>query len=146
MKDLYLKLGIDQNASHEEIAEALKDKPELSDCSAILLNEERRAAYNRTQSTIRSIGMLRHHLNLDKDNSWFVETCPEFAPRHHTAAYTAKSKAEETAPALNADQQDTATKSSTRKQAEPKPPLSRMHPILIGIAVIVLLVLIVKML
>ena len=145
MKDLYLNLGIDQNASHEEIVEALKDKPELSDCSAILLNAKRRAAYNRTQSTIRSIGMLRHRLNLDKNNSWFLDTCPEFAPKHHTAAFTAKPAIDGITPAQGADQQDAAAKSSTQKQAGPKSPLSRMHPVLIGNAVIGLLVLIVML-
>lgn len=92
MKDLYLQLGINPDASKSDIEAALTQHSELADAAAILLNESRRAAYNRTVSTIRSIGMLRHRLELDHDNSWFVEHCPDFAPRLHTKKYTAQAQ------------------------------------------------------
>jgi hypothetical protein len=95
MKDLYLQLGIDSNAGRAEIETAVAERPELENAAAILLNESRRAAYNRSVSTIRSIGMLRHRLGLDKENSWFVETCPDFAPRLHIKKYAAQQPAAE---------------------------------------------------
>ncbi len=81
MKNLYLQLGIAPNSSPGEIEAALQAKPELGDAAQVLLNDARRAAYNRTIATLSSIGMLRHRLGLDTDQSWFVETCPDFAPR-----------------------------------------------------------------
>ncbi len=87
MKDLYLQLGLDPNANSADIEAALQAKPDLSEAAAVLLNESRRAAYNRTVSTIRSIGMLRHRLGLDADSTWFVETCPDFSPRLHVRKY-----------------------------------------------------------
>jgi hypothetical protein len=87
MKDLYLQLGIDPNASPADIEAALQAKPELGEAAAVLLDGSRRSAYNRTVSTIRSIGMLRHRLGLDAEFTWFVKTCPDFAPRLHLRKY-----------------------------------------------------------
>jgi len=87
MKDLYLQLGIDPNASPADIKVALQAKPELSDSASILLDEQRRAAYRRLVTTIRTIGLLRDRLGLDADRSWFVESCPDFAPRLHVRKY-----------------------------------------------------------
>lgn len=87
MKDLYLQLGIDPHADQSDIEAALRQHPELGDAAAILLNAPRRAAYNRSVSTVRSIGMLRHRLGLDAQSTWFVETCPDFAPRLHLRKY-----------------------------------------------------------
>ncbi len=83
MKDLYLQLGLDPGASTADIEMALQAKPELGEAAVILLNEPRRAAYNRTVSTLRSIGILRHRLGLDAESTWFAETYPDFVPRLH---------------------------------------------------------------
>ena len=92
MKDLYLQLGIHPNAGQSDIETAFEQRPELASAEAILLNEPRRAAYNRTVSTVRSIGILRHRLELDNDNSWFVENYPDFTPRLHTKKYAAQAQ------------------------------------------------------
>lgn len=110
MKNLYLQLGIDPQASQDDIEAALQAKPELADAAAILLDESRRAAYNRTVSTLSSIGMLRHRLGLDADQTWFVKTCPDFAPRLHMRKYVAPATpVEESAPAQIAAASGTAT-------------------------------------
>lgn len=87
MKNHYLHLGIDMTAGPDDIERALQAKPEFGDAAAILLNESRRLAYNRTVSTLSSIGALRHRLGLDANQTWFVETCPDFAPRRHMRKY-----------------------------------------------------------
>ncbi|MDZ4730038.1 MAG: hypothetical protein SH820_08870 [Xanthomonadales bacterium] len=92
MKDLYLQLGINPDAGKNDIEAAMVEHPELADVAAILLNESKRATYNRTVSTIRSIGMLRHRLGLDNENSWFVEHCPDFAPSLQPKKYTAQAQ------------------------------------------------------
>jgi len=81
MKDLYYRLEIDPQASEEEIRAALASKPELSDSSSILLNPARRAEYDETHHTLKTIGLLRHRLGLDTGHSWFLDNCPDFAPR-----------------------------------------------------------------
>ncbi|HET6565149.1 MAG TPA: hypothetical protein VFG52_07010 [Xanthomonadales bacterium] len=90
MRDLFLQLNLDPNASSEDIAAAIKAKPLHEGAAEILLNERRRAAYQRTVSTLRSIGILRHRLGLDNDDTWFVQTCPDFAPRLHTRKFAAQ--------------------------------------------------------
>jgi len=89
MKDLYRQLGLDSSASRAEIEAALQARPEPGVTAEVLLNDSRRAVYNRAASTIRSIGMLRHRLGLDNDQTWFVQNCPDFAPRLHTRKYVA---------------------------------------------------------
>jgi len=81
MKDLYYRLGIEPQSSEEEIAAALDTKPELSACAGILLDPERRAQYDETHHTLKTIGLLRHRLGLDTGHSWFLENCADFAPR-----------------------------------------------------------------
>jgi hypothetical protein len=81
MKDLYFKLDIDPDASAEEVAAALAIKPEMSACSSILLDEEKRSVYDRTRSTLSAIGLLRHKLGLNATDSWFVQNYPDFVPR-----------------------------------------------------------------
>jgi hypothetical protein len=80
MKDLYAKLGVQPSASAREIAEILKQKPELASIGTILLNPEKRAVYDRAYSTLKTIGALRHRLGLDKADSWFLKSHPNFAP------------------------------------------------------------------
>jgi hypothetical protein len=101
MQDLYLQLGIDPAASAADIEAAIAAKPELEAAAQILQNERRRAAYQRTVLTLRSIGMLRHRLGLDNDDTWFVQSCADFAPRLHLRKFAAQATpaAEHGAPA-----------------------------------------------
>jgi hypothetical protein len=92
MKDLYRRLGIDPKASSREVAAALASKPEMGECAPILQDEKRRAGYDQAHATLNAIGILRHRLGLDSDDSWFLENCPDFAPRllkaeHSSAAH-----------------------------------------------------------
>jgi len=81
MKDLYKRLGIEPQSSAEEVAAALGSKPELGPYAGILLDPERRAQYDETYHIVKTIGMLRNRLGLDTGHSWFLENCPDFAPR-----------------------------------------------------------------
>ena len=80
MNDLYAKLGLEPTASPKEIAEMLKQKPAMAALGTILLNPQKRAVYDGTFSTLKTIGALRHRLGLDKGGSWFLETHADFAP------------------------------------------------------------------
>jgi len=108
MKDLYRQLSLDSSASRAEVEAALQSRPELGEAAEVLLNDSRRAVYNRAASTIRSIGMLRHRLGLDNDQTWFVESCPDFAPRLHTRKYVAPERVNPAA----ASAEPTATETS----------------------------------
>jgi hypothetical protein len=88
MKDLYAKLGIEPAASPKQIAEALKQKPELAALGTILLNPQKRAVYDGTHFTLKTIGALRQRLGLDGDGSWFLQAHPDFAPSLTTVATT----------------------------------------------------------
>jgi hypothetical protein len=112
MKDLYLQLGINPNASQSDIEAAVANHPDLADTAAILLNDSRRAAYSRTVSTVRSIGMLRHRLGLDNDESWFIEHCPDFAPRLHVKKYAAQAQPVADASTVNTQSGQTDTNKS----------------------------------
>lgn len=92
MQDLFLKLGLDPEATSAQILEAIEAKPGQSAAAEILLNDHRRAAYQRTVFTLRSIGQLRHRLGLDNEASWFLETCADFAPRMQSRKYSAKAE------------------------------------------------------
>jgi hypothetical protein len=81
MKNLYHLLGIGPKASREEVAAALKLKPEMGGCAPILQDEEKRAAYNQAHATLSAIGILRHRLGLDSGDSWFLKDSPDFTPR-----------------------------------------------------------------
>jgi len=126
MKNLYLQLGLDQNASPNEIEAALQAKPDLGESAAILLNESRRAAYNRTVSTLSSIGLLRHRLGLDTERSWFVATCPDFVPRLATQKQTPPS----------GSQAEAAETAASARNAEMTAPGSRDNGRWVRIAVI----------
>ncbi len=120
MKNLYLQLGLAPNASQDEIVAALKAKPELSDAADVLLDEPRRAAYNRAVSTLSSIGMLRNRLGLDADQTWFVETCPDFVPRLNMRKYVAPTPPAEVSGA-------TESASAAIGVAQPSAPSSRNY-------------------
>jgi len=81
MKDLYYLLGIEPQAGEEEIRAALASKPALADCSGILLDPARRGEYDEVHHILKTIGLLRHRLGLDTGHSWFLDNCPDFAPR-----------------------------------------------------------------
>jgi len=90
MKDLYHRLGIDPKASSEEVAAALASKPAMSECASILQDEKKRAGYDQAHATLNAIGILRHRLGLDSGESWFLENCPDFAPRHLKAEHSSE--------------------------------------------------------
>jgi len=140
MKDLYLKLGISQDASSEDIEAALKNHPDYADSAAILLDKRRRAAYNRSVSTIRSIGILRDRLGLDKELTWFRQTYPDFAPGTHVAKFAAKTTTKKNQATESKAPQPVPAE---RKQAAPKSGFEWMRPVYIGLALIVLLTLVV---
>lgn len=79
MKDLYRKLELDPTATGDEIAAALEKHPELGAYSAILLDEDRRALYDRSHRVLKLIGTLRFRLDLDKSDSWFIVRHSDFA-------------------------------------------------------------------
>ena len=110
MKDLYAKLGIDRSASPGEVQAALEARSGMSDFSAILLTSEKRAIYDTTHTTLKTIGALRHKLGLDSGHSWFLEHCPDFAPKQVMAKPP-------TDPA-----RDTRADSSARASPQPQPP------------------------
>ena len=85
MKDLYARLGVDQGASQSEVSAALQSRPELADCSPILLNVEKRALYDRAHTALKAIGQLRHKLGLDSADSWFLQNCADYVPRQRAA-------------------------------------------------------------
>lgn len=78
MKDLYSTLGIEPGASEQEVAAALESRPDLAAYSSILLNQERRAAYDRAHMTLSTIGGLRSRLGLDPDK-WMLENSADRA-------------------------------------------------------------------
>jgi len=80
MKDLYRKLGVNKAATHAELEEAFRQNRDLADYASILLNEQKRAVYDRAHSALTMIGALRQRLDLDSDGSWFVEQHADFAP------------------------------------------------------------------
>ncbi|MDT8320603.1 MAG: hypothetical protein RQ826_08765 [Xanthomonadales bacterium] len=79
MKDLYARLKIDKSADRQQLAAILKGRPEWSEHAAVLLNDEKRALYDRTHSTLKTIGQLRQRLDLNSGGSWFTEHYPDFA-------------------------------------------------------------------
>ena len=115
MQDHFLKLGLDPAATSAEILEAIEANPEQAAAAEILLNDHRRAAYQRTVSTLRSIGLLRHRLGLDNDQSWFVESCPDFTPRLHNRKIAPQppAAAEATGAASGANATQTSSVSAT---------------------------------
>jgi curved DNA-binding protein CbpA len=107
MRDLYHRLELEPTATEEQIAAALEEHPDLQGYSAILLDEERRALYDRVHATLKMIGTLRFRLDLDKSEAWFIRRYPDFAimPK----------------PILGAAEQDTgeeAAKTASRRKKE----------------------------
>ena len=93
MRDLYRRLALERSASPEEIRAALERLPDMKSYSAILLDEERRAVYDRAHNTLKMIAMLRFRLGLDKSDNSFIQRYPDFAimPKPVTSAATQES-------------------------------------------------------
>lgn len=79
MRDLYRRLALERSASPEEIRAALERLPEMKPYSAVLLDEERRAAYDRVHTTLKMIALLRFRLGLDKSDNSFIRHYSDFA-------------------------------------------------------------------
>lgn len=79
MKDLYRKFHIKPDASREEIEAVVLLKPELARQAAILLDENRRARYDRAHAVLTTIGTLRFSLGLDSGDTAFLDRYPDFA-------------------------------------------------------------------
>lgn len=92
MKDFYSALSIAPDASEREVEAALEAHPEMSAYSVILLSSEKRALYNRAHTTLEMIGKLRHRLRIDTGKSWFVDNCPDFAPKQNVAVFSERSR------------------------------------------------------
>ena len=106
MKDLYAALGLNPKSTAAEIAAALKQQPEMAASGTVLMNPKKRAVYDRTHTTLKTIGALRHRLGLDTSETWFLRDHPDFAPGVSSGS-TAKSS---TGPSA-----DTAAKNSAMK-------------------------------
>jgi hypothetical protein len=79
MKDLYRKLELEPTATRDEIVAALEQQPELEAYSAILLDDEKRSQYDQVHRALKMIATLRFRLDLDKNDTWFIQRYPDFA-------------------------------------------------------------------
>ena len=115
MKDLYARLDVQPNADEQELEAALRDEPGMETAAAILLDQEKRARYDRAHATLKAIGVLRQRLRLDTGDSWFLQNCPDFAPGFKPAAAPAKPEASATVEPTPTERRETAA------QARPNP-------------------------
>lgn len=144
MKDLYARLGIKTDATAGEIAAAGQASPEAGDCARILANRAQREVYDRAYSTLKSIGVLRHHLGLDSGESWFLNQYPDFAPRARSAVARVKpAVAQPEATTSEAAQARTNQKSVSAAQGKSS---SKLLPILVAVAVVTVIVVMVVLL
>jgi len=141
MKNLYHILGVDPKASQEEVAAALELKPETEKFAPILLNEEKRAAYNQAHATLSAIGILRHRLGLDSGESWFLEDCPDFSPK---LLQVKKHRAAQKAVSRDSTSGENQAGPPQQRQAEP-PVRSRQMFLVIGGVVVATLAILVYM-
>lgn len=76
MKNLYKRLNIDETATEQQVREALASPavaldPETRDAAEfVLLDPDRRAAYDRTHRVLTTVGQLRSHLGLNLKPFW----------------------------------------------------------------------------
>lgn len=89
MEDLYRKLGLTRDAGVAEITSALEGHQERNDIASILLDERKRAEYDRTHAALMAIGDLRHRLAIDPDYSWFEKNYPDFSAKKILAELSA---------------------------------------------------------
>lgn len=112
MKDMYRKLELEPAATRDEIAAALEQKPELEAYTAILLDNEKRSQYDQVHRALKMIGTLRFRLDLDKNDSSFIQRYPDFA----TMPKPKLSEAPREAPVAP------KTRSSRKRKRRGKPP------------------------
>jgi hypothetical protein len=76
VKNLYKRLNIDESAAEQQVREALQSPavaldPQTREAAAfVLLNPDRRAAYDRTHRVLWTVGQLRSHLGLNLKPFW----------------------------------------------------------------------------
>lgn len=92
MRNLYSKLNIDPSASADEIRSAINSCSNASlraDASKILLNPERREAYDSLNSVLIDIGYLRAELGLSHTDNWQGEEASEYTqtPKNRRPLY-----------------------------------------------------------
>ena len=143
MKDLYLRLGINESASTQEIAAALELTPERDEYALILLREQRRSVYDRAHATLRSIGMLRQSLGLISGDSWFEKRYQDFVPGRRSGVI--RSRAGMAQPAEKKLQDSDEVRAQEDAKSKPATRSKWLIPVLLGITAIVLLVLIFKL-
>lgn len=71
--------------------------PEPGGPVAVLPDEDRRSEDDLTQAIVKTIGVLRHRLDLDSDGSWFLDNYPDFAPMTVLAGVSEESRKPEAA-------------------------------------------------
>jgi hypothetical protein len=135
---LYFKLGIEPGAGVEDIAAALELHPEMSAYAPILLDEKKRAAYDRSHAALSAIGELRHQLGLNDGNPWFLEKYTDFARRRRSpsSAQTVQAAVQTSVPA--------ETREAPRQEGEGTKGTARykwLVPVLSGLALIIVLLL-----
>lgn len=86
MKDLYKLLHLETDASVEAIETAARDSGHSEAAAAVLLQADRRDAYDHCHATLTAIGNLRKRLGLDDADSWFKNECGDFIPHKRPAA------------------------------------------------------------
>jgi hypothetical protein len=76
MKDLYKRLNINENASQQQIEQALlhcEDEQIKEDGAYVLLNAARRMVYDRNHRTLKLIGALRERMVLNNTPHWNIQ-------------------------------------------------------------------------
>jgi DnaJ-class molecular chaperone len=132
MKDLYARLEVQPTADEQELAAALRNKPGMELAAAILLDQEKRARYDRAHATLKAIGVLRQHLKLDTGDSWFLQNCPDFALGFKPAAAPAKPEARASVEVTPGERRQTTPQA--QPEQGPKPRAARSVP-LVGLVV-----------
>ena len=131
MKDLYARLEVQPDADDVELAAALQNQPAMESAAAILLNRGKRARYDRTHATLKTIGVLRQRLKLDTGDSWFLHNCPDFAPGFKPAAAPAKPEVRAAAEPTHDERRETAPQRQVKPG--PAPRAARSFP-MVGLA------------
>lgn len=85
MKDLYARLGLEPEATLEQIEAAAKDSGHSESVAGVLLVPDHRAGYDHCHATLTAIGNLRKRLKLDDEPTWFTQECRDFVPRKKRA-------------------------------------------------------------
>ena len=137
MRDLYKALEVKQDADNEDIAAALKLKPEKSALAAILLDQRKRALYDSTYTTLKTIGELRRRLGLDNDRSWFLKNCTDFVPIPASASHP--TQAATSIATAYPPQEETLAERVVGQNPEPKT-RSGLHTAMILVSIVAILI------